>query len=274
MPGVESTTMFGVRAFRSNTSLDLCRGHIRLASHASSMAQGRLSFSNPFKRGTASHKPQPPSDATCAANHQGTEPGSVPLANVPQPATSHARNSRQHRASSDLPGLVQHAPSCNGSLDHSQEHQPEAVAAATADLAGASQGPHATSAEAPSTSAPKPPAPQGFMRFFSRQATRRAPGLQPLPEQASEPASSSSKQNGPEGPLPASSSAGTARRKEVRFSPEKPQASHSTIPDRISLRGKERCSDADATSRYACFKLYPKYKCAYPPSVQLVSWSQ
>lgn len=224
------------------------------AFHTESTAQGRLSFSNPFKRGAASPKPQPPSDAASSPHQESLEPGSVPLANVPHSVRSNGQTSRQHRASSDLPGLVPDSPSCNGSLDHGQQSQPEAVAAADADSAGASQGPRATSVEAPATSASKPPASYSFMRFFSRQATRRGPGLQPLPEQASEPASSSnsSKQNGLGGLPPAS---GTATRKEVRFSPEKPQASQSDVPDRISLHGKERRSNAGTgiDSRYACF---------------------
>ena len=212
--------------------------------------QGRLSFSNPFKRASAPPPRDPSSQAADEPSQHSPEPGSVPLANLPQSSQGQASN--QYRSSSAQPGLVPHAPRCNGTLDHAQ--------AASLNAGSASPAKHGQSQPA---SAQKPPTPQGFMRFFSRQATRRGPGLQPLPEQGSDlgsssSSSSSSKQNGLESQPPASPSAGRARRRGVRFSPEKPPAQHSTTPDRISLHGMERRSDAGAhlgTARCGCSKL-------------------
>ncbi|KAK9834097.1 hypothetical protein WJX84_003001 [Apatococcus fuscideae] len=74
----------------------------------------------------------------------------------------------------------------------------------------------------------------------------RSPGRRSPAKSMSEYASPRSSHAEPAGPSSGWGRLSLARRKEVRFSPEKPQGWHATTPDRISLGGTERRSHADA----------------------------
>ena len=188
-------------------------------------------FSNPFKRASNPPKPSPPAPSPNGLTGRSSEPGFVPLADYKQSTLLGGRGTASDSMSpsvsaSSLP------PTSGGRLGRAQNGAAHAEVPGS-DLAsenGDSAG-RAPSARA-STNGPAPEhaSPRMLRRFFTRTATAASSGLQALPEHAAEEAAAGAP------------SGDGAKHRVVHFSPEEGQRDHSTTPDRIALRGKERRS--------------------------------
>ena len=203
--------------------------------------QGRIRFSNPFGRGSAPPKPESPR----ATPVKPDDPlrGSVPSEEYKQSTLLSSSASPHLSRSGPKAEDMRHA---NGSASHAQSESQNTGHSGSGD-AGQQSGTEtaAASSEGNPSSTSKPEGEafgprSALKRFFTRPWPQSTHALGALPEQ---PSTGASGTDGKSSRAP--TSADESKRKEVRFSPgtktEKP--STATVPDRVSLNGRERRSD-------------------------------
>ena len=213
--------------------------------------QGRISFSNLFRRGSAPPKPESPRSTPVKPDDPLR--GSVPSMEYKQ-STLLSSSGSPHLSRSGLKaGDMQHA---NGSFSHAQsESHAGHLGSADAVQQSGVESTAAASSEASLSSASKPEADEfgprsALKRFFTRPRQQPSHELRHLPDK---PANGSRGADNISSSVPALAAA--SNRKEVRFSPgTKPDKSDSaTVPDRVSLHGRERRSDVGSHASQAWY---------------------